>query len=80
MSISKSSKIYIAGHNGMVGSACIRMLKSKGYNNLIFLGSNELDLRNQKKVESFISNEKPDIIIDSAAIVGGIWANNEYSL
>ena len=78
MSISKSSKIYIAGHNGMVGSACIRMLKSKGYNNLIFLGSKELDLRNQKKVESFISYEKPDIIIDSAAIVGGIWANNEY--
>ena len=78
MSKSKSSKINIAGHNGMVGSACIRMLKSKGYNNLIFLGSKELDLRNQKKVESFISNEKPDIIIDSAAIVGGIWANNEY--
>ena len=78
MSTSKSSKIYIAGHNGMVGSACVRMLNSKGYFNLIFLGSKELDLRDQKKVESFISSEKPDIIIDAAAVVGGIWANNEY--
>ena len=78
MTISKSSKIYIAGHNGMVGSACIREFKRKGYHNLIFLASNELDLRNQKKVEGFISSEKPDIIIDAAAIVGGIWANNEY--
>lgn len=78
MSISKSSKIYIAGHNGMVGSACIRKFKSKGYYNLIFFESKELDLRDQKKVESFISLEKPDIIIDAAAVVGGIWANNEY--
>jgi len=78
MSISKSSKIYIAGHNGMVGSACIRELKRKGYHNLTFSGSQELDLRVQKKVEDFISAEKPDIIIDAAAIVGGIWANNEY--
>ena len=78
MSTSKLSKIYIAGHNGMIGSSCIRKLKSKGYNNLIFLGSKELDLRDQKKVESFISSEKPDIIIDAAAVVGGIWANNEY--
>ena len=78
MSTFKSSKIYIAGHNGMVGSACIRKFKSKGYYNLIFFGSKELDLRDQKKVESFISSEKPDIIIDAAAVVGGIWANNEY--
>ena len=78
MPISKSSKIYIAGHNGMVGSACVREFKRKGYRNLIFLGSHELDLRNQKKVEGFISSQKPDIIIDAAAIVGGIWANNEY--
>ncbi len=78
MSINKSSKIYLAGHNGMVGSAIIRELKKNGYNNIIFLSSQQLDLRNQKKVEEFIFKHKPDVIIDAAAIVGGIWANNEY--
>ena len=78
ISISKSSKIYVAGHNGMVGSACIKELKRNGYSNIIFLSSRQLDLRNQKKVEEFISKHKPEVIIDAAAIVGGIWANNEF--
>ena len=51
--IDKSSKIYIAGHNGMVGSACVRLFKSRGYSNLIFKTSKELDLRNQKNVFDF---------------------------
>ena len=76
--ISKESKIYIAGHNGMVGSAVVRNLKNKGFNNLVFKTIDELDLRNQKNVEEFIIKEKPDYIIDAAARVGGIWANNEY--
>ena len=76
--ISKSSKIYVAGHKGMVGSAIVRKLKKEGFNNLIFKNSKELDLRNQSLVEQFIAEEKPELIIDTAAIVGGIWANNEY--
>jgi GDP-L-fucose synthase len=76
--ILKDSKIYIAGHNGMVGSAILRKLKNKGYNNIIFKTSKELDLRVQKNVDEFLSLEKPECIIDAAAIVGGIWANNEY--
>ena len=76
--ISKSSKIYVAGHIGMVGSATVRKLQKEGFNNLIFKSSNELDLRNQSLVDRFIAEEKPEIIIDAAAIVGGIWANNEY--
>ncbi len=62
----------------MVGSACIKELKRNGYSNIIFLSSRQLDLRNQKKVEEFIFEHKPEIIIDAAAIVGGIWANNEF--
>jgi GDP-L-fucose synthase len=76
--ISKSSKIYVAGHRGMVGSATVRKLQKEGFNNLIFKSSNELDLRNQSLVDRFIAEEKPEIIIDAAAIVGGIWVNNEY--
>ena len=76
--ISKSSKIYVAGHRGMVGSATLRKLKKEGFNNLIFKTSKELDLRNQSLVDRFITEEKPELIIDAAAIVGGIWANNEY--
>ena len=78
ISINKSSKIYLAGHNGLVGSACIKELKRNGYNNIIFLSSKQLDLRNQKKVDEFIFKFKPEVIIDAAAIVGGILANNEY--
>ena len=76
--ISKQSKIYIAGHNGMVGSAIWRKLEEKGYSNLIGKSSKELDLRDQHAVMSFLKNEKPDVIIDAAAKVGGILANNNF--
>lgn len=76
--IKKSEKIYIAGHRGMVGSACWRALEAHGYTNLIGKTSNELDLRNQRAVEEFIKNERPTTIIDAAAKVGGILANNNY--
>ena len=76
--ISKNSRIYIAGHNGMVGSACWRLLDREGYSNLIGRSSTELDLKNQSKVEEFFKEEKPEVVINAAARVGGIWANNEY--
>lgn len=76
--ISKNSKIYIAGHKGMVGSACWRLFEKEGYNNLIGRTSKELDLRNQNEVKNFFEKEKPEVVIDAAAKVGGIWANNEY--
>ena len=76
--IKKSDKIYIAGHRGMVGSACWRALEAEGYTNLIGKTSKELDLRDQKAVEDFISFEKPVAIIDAAAKVGGILANDTY--
>ena len=76
--ISKNLKIYIAGHRGMVGSACWRLLESKGFTNIIGKTSKELDLRDQTQVESFIKEENPDIIIDAAAKVGGILANDTY--
>ena len=78
MNINKSSKIYIAGHRGMVGSACWRLLEKLGYSNLIGRTSNELDLRNQSQVYNFIKDSKPDVIIDAAAKVGGIVANKDY--
>ncbi len=78
MHMNKQSKIYIAGHRGMVGSAIWRNLAAKGYSNLIGRTSKELDLRNQKAVVDFFETEKPEIVIDSAARVGGILANNEY--
>ena len=74
--INKNIKIYIAGHKGMVGSAILRKLKTEGYKNLITINSSELDLRIQSKVETFINDHSPDLIINAAAIVGGIWANN----
>tara|TARA_B100001027_G_C16230709_1_gene314421 strand:- start:247 stop:1200 length:954 start_codon:yes stop_codon:yes gene_type:complete len=73
--IFKDSKIYIAGHRGMVGSACFRALTSDGYSNLIGRTSKELDLRDQKAVDDFIKTEKPDAIVNAAARVGGILAN-----
>ena len=76
--INKDSKIYIAGHNGMVGSSILRKLKVKGYNNLVFKSSKELDLREQNQVRDFLNDQKPEIIIDAAAIVGGILANDTY--
>lgn len=73
-----NSKIYIAGHNGMVGSAIWRTLERKGYINLMGMSSAALDLRNQQAVREFLAQEKPDVIIDAAARVGGILANNDY--
>jgi GDP-L-fucose synthase len=74
----KSTKIYIAGHRGMVGSAVWRTLEKKGYTNLIGRTSKELDLRNQEAVKDFYETEKPAIVIDAAAKVGGILANNNF--
>jgi GDP-L-fucose synthase len=74
----KKTKIYIAGHRGMVGSAVWRILASKGYSNLIGKTSSELDLRNQQAVNDFYNQEQPEVVIDAAAKVGGILANNDY--
>ena len=72
----KSTKIYVAGHRGMVGSAVWRALLKKGYNNLLGKSSAELDLRNQHQVFDFLVKENPEVVIDAAARVGGILANN----
>ena len=74
----KDTKIYIAGHRGMVGSAVWRTLENKGYTNLIGKTSKELDLKNQEAVLSFYHTEKPAVVIDAAAKVGGILANNNF--
>ena len=74
--VAKDSIIYIAGHTGMVGSACWRLLEAQGYKNLIGQTSKELDLRDQHATAEFIKTHKPEVIIDAAAKVGGIWANN----
>ncbi len=74
----KNSKIYIAGHRGMVGSALLRRLEKDGYNNFLLRTSKELDLRNQQAVAQFFATEKPDYVFLAAAKVGGIVANNTY--
>jgi GDP-L-fucose synthase len=74
----KSSKIYIAGHRGMVGSSILRALQAKGYTNFILRTSAELDLRNQQAVADFFALEKPDYVFLAAAKVGGIVANNTF--
>jgi GDP-L-fucose synthase len=74
----KESKIYIAGHRGMVGSALCRRLEKEGYSNFVFRTSAELDLRNQEAVQEFFRSEKPDYVFLAAAKVGGIVANNTY--
>src|SRR5690606_10128430 len=76
--INKQSRIFVAGHRGMVGSAVWRALEAKGYTNLTGRTSKELDLRDQAAVNAFMESERPDVVIDAAARVGGIWANNEY--
>jgi GDP-L-fucose synthase len=76
--MNKDTKIYIAGHKGMVGSAIWRTLFAKGYTNLLGVSSSQLDLRNQQAVQDFIKEENPSVIIDAAAKVGGILANNDY--
>jgi GDP-L-fucose synthase len=73
-----NKKIYVAGHNGMVGSAIVRQLSKNGFENIITAEFSKLDLRNQKSVENFISDSKPEIVIMAAAKVGGILANNTY--
>ncbi|MBK6633186.1 MAG: GDP-L-fucose synthase [Chitinophagaceae bacterium] len=74
----ETDKIYIAGHNGMVGSAIVRALKTRGFENLVYRTSAELDLRKQQDVERFFNEEKPDFVFLAAAKVGGIIANNTY--
>lgn len=74
----KDSKIYIAGHNGMVGSAILRLFLKNGYSNIITRSSQQLDLRNQASVNEFFLHEKPEFVFLAAARVGGIQANNTY--
>ncbi len=76
--INKKSKIFVAGHNGLIGSAIIRKLKNSNFKNLYTQSRNELDLRDQKKVKNYFLRIKPDAVILSAAKVGGIEANNKY--
>lgn len=73
-----SDKIYVAGHNGMVGSAIVRKLKSQGFANFLLKTSKELDLRNQENVFDFLQSNKPDFTFLAAAKVGGIVANNTF--
>src|SRR5512133_3061890 len=74
----KSSGIYVAGHNGLVGSAISKCLKQRGYSNLIFRTYAELDLVDQDAVDSFFEKEKPEYVFLAAALVGGIMANTTY--
>jgi len=76
--LNKESKIYIAGHRGLVGSAIVRCLETKGYSNFIFRTHKELDLANQLQVQEFFAQEKPEYVFLAAAKVGGIHANNTY--
>ena len=76
--INTNQKIYVAGHQGMVGSAIVRSLKKKGYTNIIGRSHQELDLTNQADVNIFFQTEKPDQVYLAAAKVGGIYANNTY--
>jgi len=76
--MNKSSKIYIAGHTGLVGSAFLRKLEENGYRNLVYRDYRELDLRRQKDTEDFFNQEKPEYVFLAAAKVGGILANNTY--
>ena len=73
----KSKKIYIAGHKGMVGSAVWRALEARGYKNVLGCSKQDLDLRNQHQVNHFFQKEQPEIVIDAAALVGGIMANKD---
>ena len=78
--MNRNSKIFVAGHNGLVGSAIIRALNKKKHNKIITVSRNKLELTNQQKVLKYLKKEKPDYIIIAAAKVGGIWANNEYGM
>ena len=74
----KDSKIYIAGHRGMVGSAILRKLIKEGYNHIVYRTSKELNLEDQQSTNAFFEQEKPEYVFLAAAKVGGIWANNTY--
>jgi GDP-L-fucose synthase len=74
--MNKDSKIFVAGHRGLVGSAIVRVLKERGYTNILTRTRNELNLLNQKEVFDFFNNEKPEYVFDAAAKVGGIYAND----
>ena len=76
--MNSNDKIYVAGHNGMVGSAIVRKLREKGFVNIITRSSSELDLVNQQNVHNFLQEEKPDYVVIAAAKVGGIHANDSY--
>ncbi|MBT3481600.1 MAG: NAD-dependent epimerase/dehydratase family protein, partial [Opitutales bacterium] len=76
--MTSSSKIYIAGHNGMVGYAVVRRLQSLGFKNIVTRRSSELDLTNQSAVDAFFAAERPAVVVMAAAKVGGIHANNTY--
>ena len=76
--INSKSKIFIAGHKGMLGSSILRILKKKRYRNLITIDKKKLDLRDQNLVKNFFKMKKPDVVIIAAAKVGGIKANIEY--
>ena len=76
--ISLKSKIYVAGHKGLVGSAIVRKLKQRGYKKILYANKSKLDLTNQSKVYNFLKKEKPSFIFIAAAKVGGIYSNNKY--
>ena len=76
--VNLKSKIYVAGHNGLVGSAIVRQLKKKGYKNIITANRSTLDLANQAKVFKFLKRKRPQFIFIAAAKVGGIYSNNKY--
>lgn len=76
--MNKESKIFVAGHHGMVGSAIVRLLEKQGYRHLVLRRSSELDLRDQQAVKNFFKEEKPEYVFLAAAKVGGIVANNTY--
>ncbi len=78
ISMNKMLKIYVAGHRGMVGSAIVRKLKADGFNNIVVRAHTELDLTNQKAVNAFFKEERPELVYLAAAKVGGIHANNTY--
>ena len=74
----KNTRIYVAGHSGMVGSSILRALKKKGYKNLIYTNSNKLDLRDQNKTLNFLKKTRPQVVIIASAKVGGIMSNSTY--
>jgi GDP-L-fucose synthase len=77
--MNKDSKIFVAGHRGLVGSAIVRVLNERGHSNILTRTRNELNLLNQKEVFDFFDSEKPEYVFDAAAKVGGIYANDTYS-